>query len=186
MKNFPELTGDCIREFQRNLVRLRRQKIFAEVRGGCASIEITNEGAGWHLHAHMLLDVPFLDIAKVAILWASLVKQQFAIVHISDLRATDYVREVSKYVVKGNELARWPAKDLIEFLTAIHGRRFFFQFGSLRDAREAIALEIEKNRPEKQSCECGCQEFDYETEAMSVMREIEQSHGVFRKRKKRF
>lgn len=42
--------------------RWKRQKWFREldVKGGIASLEITNRGRGWHPHLHVLLDCPWL------------------------------------------------------------------------------------------------------------------------------
>ena len=174
MRNFPILTRSRIRFFRRALLKLRHRKIFAAVKGGCASLEITNEGKGWHLHAHLLLDVRFIDIQKIAIQWGKLVGQEFGIVHIKDVRGQDFVREVAKYVAKGSELATWPAEQLLEFITAIQGCRFFFQFGSLRAAREAIKKTMRDLKPPSPKCECGCGEFFFETLVDALLNEVKQ------------
>ena len=72
-RNFSVLTGRKIREHTRNLARLRRSKCFQRVRGGSISVEITNEGNGWHLHSHWLLDCRWLDMPSVTRRWAKLV-----------------------------------------------------------------------------------------------------------------
>jgi len=83
------------------------------------------------LHSHWLLDVRWLDMKGVSLTWSGLVGQEFAIVKIKDARDRDYLQEVTKYVAEGSELAKWPAEHLLEFVTAIRSRRFFFAFGSL-------------------------------------------------------
>jgi hypothetical protein len=156
------------------LQAIRRTRLFEPVKGGCASIEITNEENGWHLHSHWLLDCRFLDIGEVAKQWGDYVGQEFAIVKIKDVRGSDYVHEVSKYVVEGNAMAEWPAQQILEFVTAIKGTRFFFQFGSLLAQAPAIRRELAAEKPEAEPCECGGTEWTFETEAMSILREIRQ------------
>jgi hypothetical protein len=102
-RNFPVLTRKEIRQLTQRLAKMRRSKCFAKVRGGCVSTEITNEERGWHLHAHLLLDVKWLDMEKVAVTWGKLVGQEFAIVKIKDVREKDYLQEICKYVVEGSE-----------------------------------------------------------------------------------
>ena len=171
MRNFPKLTTEKIREFQKALLALRRQDVFDTVAGGCCSIEITNAGEGWHLHSHLLVDVRWLDMEAISIAWGKLVNQEFGIVKIKDVRGKSYLHEVTKYVAKGSELAAWTAEQLHEFVTSIKGRRFFFQFGSLLKMRPEIMREIARRKPPPKECECGCSEFYYLTEEESQMDE---------------
>lgn len=171
-KNFPVLTHAAIRSHQKNLVRLRRHACFSKVAGGCVSVEITNEGKGWHLHAHWLLDVRWLDVHLVQIAWAALVKQDFSIVKIKDLRGTSYTQEVCKYLAKGSEIASWPAEHVHEFVRAIYRSRFFFAFGSLFKQGPQIRVTLRQQEPEVPPCDCGCDLFFFETEQQAVMNEI--------------
>jgi hypothetical protein len=162
MRNFPILTKREIRFFKKALLRLRHWKIFRNVRGGCCSVEFTNENRGWHMHAHLLLDVKFLDIKKISVKWAKTLGQKFAIVQIKDCRDRDYVKEVSKYVVEGSELAKWDGFQINEFITAIRGHRFFTSFGSLRKLAPQIREQLEFMKPEKFKCECGSRSFRFQ------------------------
>jgi len=164
MRNFQKLTPDKIRDFQKALLKLRRQDIFSQVAGGCCSIEITNAGEGWHLHAHLLLDVKWLDMKAVSIQWGALIAQEFGIVKIKDVRDQSYLHEVTKYVAKGSELAAWSAQDLYAFIRSIKGRRLFFQFGSLLKLGPQIKRELNLRKKAPAQCECGCAEFVYESE----------------------
>ena len=183
MKNFPVLTRTRIRQFQKALLKMRKQKIWAPVRGGCASLEITNEGRGWHLHAHILLDCRFLGIEKVAQVWGALIGQDFGIVKIKDCRGSDYVNEVAKYVCKGSELAKWPGEQIFEFINAIKGLRFFFAFGTLFKMSREIKRQINLDTPGRKVCECGCDKIVVLTEYDIVMAEIDALNGVHRRRK---
>lgn len=169
--NFDILTRKKIREHVRNLARLRRTKCFASVRGGCVSTEITNEDKGWHLHAHWLLDVDWLDMAAVSRAWGKQVGQQFAIVKVKDVRGTVYVAEVAKYLAKGSEIAGWPAEQINEFVQAIRGCRFFGSFGALRKLAPEIRRQLAAEKPPTPLCPCGCGQFHYGTEEAEIKHE---------------
>ena len=171
-RNFKTLTRTRIKEHTGCLASLRRRKIFSSVQGGCVSTEITNEGKGWHLHSHWLLDVRFLPIQRVAQVWASMVGQDFAVCRIYDVRQSEYIQEVCKYVVEGSELASWPADEINQFVQAVRGRRFFQSFGSLRKLAPQIRAEIEAAKPAAKVCDCGCSDFGYETETQAVVSEL--------------
>ena len=171
-KNFPVLTRRRIRTMTRNLAAMRRRESFSRVRGGCVSVEITNEGNGWHLHSHWLLDCDWLSMPEVAEDWASLVGQEFAIVKIKDVRGKEYLQEVSKYVVEGSELAKWPRESILEFVTAVRGLRFFFAFGSLHKLGPVIRGELAAQKPPPPICECGASAFVYEDEPTALVHEL--------------
>jgi len=172
-KNFPVLTRRSIREMTRNLYHMRRRKSFAAVKGGCVSVEITNEKRGWHLHSHWLLDCRWLNMTAVCSDWSSLVGQDFAIAKVKDCRNEQYLQEVSKYVVEGSELAKWPADQVNEFVRAVKGLRFFFSFGSLFKLAPEIRRELFATAPPSPVCDCGCSDFAYEDEATAICHDIE-------------
>lgn len=175
-RNFEVLTRSQIRSHQKALVRLRRSKVFEAVKGGCVSVEITNEGRGWHLHAHWLVDARWVDAAELAVTWADIIGQdERAIVKVKDCRGTSYLAEVSKYVVKGSEIAGWEPHEILEFLVAIHGCRFFFAFGSLFKAGKEIRAEL-RSEHECAVCDCGCSRFVWRDQTTEVCHEIMHRH----------
>jgi len=171
-QNFHVLTRRSIRQMIKSLARLRRHKCFAGVHGGCISIEITNEGNGWHLHSHWLIDAKWLDMPEISRAWAALVGQKFAICKVKDCRGKDYLQEITKYVAKGSEIASWPPETINEFVTAIRGLRFFFAFGSLHALAPAIRRELQAQKPPPPICECGESDFVYESETNAVLHEL--------------
>ena len=173
-KNFPILTPSRLREHQKNLTKIRRLKCWQKVLGGCVSIEITNEGSGWHLHSHWLLDVRWLNMKEISECWGRLCGQEFAIVKIMDCRNSEYLQEVTKYVCEGSEMAKWPPEQIHEFVSAIRGRRFFFPFGSLFKTGRQIRAEVKAAKPAGQPCACGCSDFIFETEEQATINEIRQ------------
>lgn len=173
MRNFPTLTRKKIRDFGRALSKLRRNKLWNDVKGGCVSTEITNEGKGWHLHAHILADVRWLDAGVLAVTWGELVGQQFGIVKVKDARGKDYLGEITKYVVKGSQLASWEPDMINQFIRAIKGVRMFAAFGTLYHLQREIKKQLHLLRPPVEPCECGCSDFVYESETASILHEVE-------------
>jgi hypothetical protein len=188
-KNFPVLTRKKIREHTRALARLRRAKAFARVKGGCVSVEITNENQGWHLHSHWLLDCRWLDMPSVSRAWAKLVGQEFAICKVMDVRERGYLQEVTKYVCDGSEMAKWDPNQLLEFVTAVRRQRFFFTFGTLfhQAAEVRRALMSERGTPEP--CDCGSDTFTYRdalsSEVAAIMLEADQLDAEAKRRQRR-
>lgn len=162
--------------------RLRRQRWF-EATGGCVSMETTNEGRGWHVHLHALLNARFVDVFQLATRWGRLVGQEdHAIVFVKDVRGADYVNEVCKYVVKSSDLASWPPKEIAAFINATQGVRMFRVFGTLFHERRRIKAMLKSMRPPPEPCTvCGSRHFRFETEAQSIYRE----HSLLHQRRRR-
>lgn len=171
-RNFPILTRKKIRQFQKAFARLRRSRLFRDVTGGCISIEITNEGNGWHLHAHVLVNAKWIDASALAVKWGKLVGQEFGIVKVKDARGQDYCNEVTKYVVKGSQLSSWEPEIIAQFIHAIKGVKFFSTFGELFKMRREIRDFLEATKPPQKPCDCGCSDFIYEDETRSICGEI--------------
>src|SRR6266699_4887604 len=176
-RNFQVMTSSAIRSHRIALAKMRRTKCFEKVRGGCVSVEVTNEGRGWHLHSHWLLDVRWLDMASVSRTWAKLVAQDFAIVKVMDCRERSYLTEVTKYVCSGAEMAGWQAEKIHEFVRAVKGKRFFFPFGSLFKDQADIRRALNAEEKEPMMCECGCGKFRFQnavdSEVSAILRECE-------------
>jgi hypothetical protein len=149
-RNFKHLSPEKFREHRKNLVKIRRNKIWAEVKGGCTSVELTNKGEGWHLHSHSLIDARWIDAGKLAIEWGKLCGQEFGIVHRSKIDSIDYEKEICKYVVKPADLIKWRTCDLLEFIKSIHRNRFFFTFGTMKNFKTL-------KQPHEVKCDC-CKE----------------------------
>lgn len=151
-RNREHISNEYVKHFKTNLSKLRRLKLCSGWRGGLSSLEVTNEGKGWHLHAHLLVDVDWLHISNISVAWAKLVRQDFAIVAVRDCREKSYLKEICKYAVKGSELASWSGRSAREYIDAMTGVRQFAVFGSLykdRALRNQIAAEL---TPDKCSC----------------------------------
>src|ERR1700689_2402095 len=81
-RNFHEGLKEKIRESRKNLAKMRRQKFLGKVRGGCASLEFTNEKRGWHMHWHLLVQAQFVPAGALARAWGKLVGPEYANVKV--------------------------------------------------------------------------------------------------------
>ena len=100
-------------------------------------------------------------------------RQEFAIVKIKDVREKEYLQEICKYVVEGSELAKWPAELINEFVQAQRGLRMFNSFGTLREMAPQIRREIAALKPPSPTCECGADDFVYQSEESVIIEDAE-------------
>lgn len=156
VRNVNDLTPEYIRWFKDSWGRLRRSQFAKDWRGGIYSLEVTNEGRGWHLHLHALIDADWIDSKELARNWSKLVGQDFSIVKVKDARRGDYLNEVAKYAVKGSDLARWSGEEIAQFVDAFEGSRTFGIFGSCYGKREEWKNHMKELRDRPMTCDCGC------------------------------
>lgn len=181
MRNTNTLTREGVLKFKDAFARLRRRKFASNWSGGFYSLEVTNESRGWHLHLHALVDARWIDAGELARQWGECIGQmEGAIVKVKDARQGDYLREVTKYAVKGSDFAQWSAPDIIDFVDAFEGVRTFGVFGSLYKVRTEWKEFLEELRSHRIQCECGCSkwrimsedEFAWEVEVAQPERAI--------------
>lgn len=179
-RNTATLTRSRVRDFLKAIARIRRTKFAKKftphwcsiqprrVHGsypwtcGTWCLEVTNESRGWHLHAHLLVESRYIDAVELSFQWAKQIGQDFAIVKVKDAREKDYLAEVTKYVVKSADLAKWEAEEIAEFVVAFKGRRAFGVFGTLVGQRAEYEQIIRSVRDKFNGCKCGCREFTVE------------------------
>lgn len=164
-RNTQEFTSETVRRFKAAWAKLRRRSFAKSWRGGFYSLEVTNEGKGWHLHLHALIDANWIDSGRLAREWADCVGQDFAIVKVKDAREGDYLRELCKYIVDGNQVAAWSPEDVRSYVEAFKGQRTFGVFGVLYKLRKEHRAFLDDVQADKHACECGCTAFRLFSEA---------------------
>jgi hypothetical protein len=174
-RNTDAITFNRVRWFKSCLAKLRRSKLARGWRGGMWSLEVTNEGKGWHLHAHLLVDASWVDGAALSIKWGELVGQEFAIVWVADARKKNYLRELTKYAVKGSQLASWSGLDIAHFVNAFKGNRTFGVFGSLYGKRTQWREWIKSIASDRRKCDCGCSNWSFYSETEWAIHERRQA-----------
>lgn len=178
VRNTWQLTDYYIAACKKALRNLRRSKFARGWRGGCWTLEITNEGKGWHLHFHLLVDADYIDSQQLAKAWAKQVMQDFSIVKVKDVRQSDYLREVCKYVVKGSEIATWTAIEVGQFVSAFKNQRTFGIFGSLYAQNAEWKKTCEELSQKACTCPmCNSMEFQYLEESEFVWRQTVHGFG---------
>lgn len=166
-----QLVDRCLlRHTMKSFGKLRRQKEWKDCKGGCVSMEVTNEGKGWHVHLHILADVRWMPAGLLAQRWAEQMGQDYAIVKVKDAREHQYRAELTKYVVKASEMAQWPAEEIAALIGAVRGVRMFAPFGQFYKLQRSIRAQIQAEKPEAQPCECGCRSFYFDTETSEIWR----------------
>ncbi len=168
----PGITKAHVQEFRKWWTRLRRTKFARHWHGGFYSLEITNEGRGWHLHLHALINAHWIDEAGLSIAWNKATNGLGRIVKVKDARDGKYLKEVTKYAVKGNQLAAWTKEQICEFLDAFTGVRTFGVFGDLYAKRTQFAEWFKAVRDAKPRCNCGSCEVNYFSEADFLERDF--------------
>jgi hypothetical protein len=177
-RNTESISREQIIKSRRRLLMLRRRRLTSRVWGGCASMEFTNEGRGWHLHWHLLLHCRFMCASCIAWEWGQLCGQDFAICKVIPVEEKSYVQEVCKYAVKGSELAGWSGREILEWIEAQDGIRMFSVFGKFGELARFARAQIEQRKPPPEPCDCGhCEWYAGRTEK-EAFRHFERAHGI--------
>jgi hypothetical protein len=172
VQNTTTFNQQIVREFKQFFRKLRRTKFASNWRGGFYSLEVTNEGRGWHLHLHALVDAAWIDAGKLSQEWNRASNGLGRIVRVKDARAKDYLHEVCKYTVKGAQLAAWSATQTRTFIEAFESVRTFGVFGTLYGKRTEWKAWLATIKKHGRACECGCTRFSYFTETEWTMRDL--------------
>jgi len=171
LKNTATLSRSDVVRLRSDFGRLRRRKFCRNWNGGFYSIEVTNEGRGWHLHLHALVDSPWIDQLELAKQWASVTRGRGRIVKAHAARPGSFVSETAKYVVKGNMLAAWSPAQIKMFVQAFQNLRIFGVFGSLYGKRTEFAEWIAELKSVRPRCSCGSCEVKYYSEVEWLIHE---------------
>ena len=161
IRNIRDLTPQHVDEFRAMFGKLRRRKFARNWRGGFYRIQITNDGKGWHVHLHALVDAKWIDGQQLKQEWLSATKGFGYIVHVKDARPADYLKVVTRYIVSGNQIAAWSAATTKTFVRAFQNKRTFGVFGSLYGARTEFSEWLATLKLAKPRCDCGSHDVTY-------------------------
>lgn len=172
LKNTDDFSKGHVIELKKFWTALRRRVFCKNWIGGFYSIEVTNEGNGWHLHLHALVNARWIDKGGLSDEWRSVTNGFGYIVDVADARADSFKRQVKKYVVKGTQLSAWTPTQIATFIDAFDGVRCFGVFGDLFKQRAEFSVFWKNQRKSKPVCECGCCDVYYFTEAQFLERDL--------------
>jgi hypothetical protein len=111
-----------------NEERLGHSFKFHKVLKGLASLEITYGDIGWHVHRHLIVDLPYLPWPILVVLWQHATKGQGKVVDIRPA-TNNSAGELLKYVCKSWEI---PENLHQELLTALKGIKRLRVLGNLK------------------------------------------------------
>jgi len=169
IKNIPDLTAGHVDEFRRYFTKLRRLKFCRNWVGGFYRLEVTNEGRGWHLHLHALVEARFIDEGQLKNVWRKITNGLGFICRVIPVTGDSYLREVTKYVVKGSTIAKWEPSTIVTFLQAFLNKRTFGVFGNLYAKRTEFAEWIAMLKTSRPKCVCGSCNVTYLDEAKFLL-----------------
>lgn len=175
-RNTATITPALMRQMRRNFGKLRHRKWWKKnVKGGVATIEITNIGNGWHPHLHAVIDCRWLSVkttepqdwspkgdwkarcelaaSEVGAVWAKLCGQELASIKIKRANKHTILKEVVKYALKGSDVADMKGK-VGEMIRAMEGTRLMTTFGTVyRVSPEERRLLRNKERSTRLKCD---------------------------------
>ena len=175
LKNVPDFNRAHLDQLTKWFLALRRRKFTRNWIGGFWSVEVTNEGRGWHIHLHALIEAKWIDSGELALQWDSITNHMGRIVCVRDCRGKSYLQEVMKYAVKGSQLAAWSPEQIRTFIRAVDGKHTFGVFGKLWSARTEFAEFIATMKAAKPRCDCGGCNQSYYSETEWTLRELRQN-----------
>ena len=157
------LTRDYLVWVKDCFTQLRRLK-FARKWSGFYTLQVTNNGNGFHAHLHVLIGFPFVDIPKIKHEWARITNGAGQIVKV--VPGHPNLPRLVRYVVRPTELTAWTPAQVGAFARAIENIKTFAVFGSLWSLRTKYAEWLREVRYLNRNCPCcGCNSFDFYTEA---------------------
>lgn len=187
VRNTSMITRSMVKDLKDSFTRLRRMKLCRSWRGGFYSLEVTNESQGWHLHIHALVDAKFIPADQLSVAWDQASRGAGYIVKVKDCRERSYLQEVTKYAVKGSDIASWPSHDILAFIAAFEGVKTFGVFGNLYGKRTEWAEWIKVLQEDRATCECGCCRFQFydwsEWQWKLIQDELSEEHAARPKEK---
>lgn len=136
--------------------RLRHSKMWANVRGALAVLEVTfnEKEQTWHPHLNVIFDGPYISKAQLDEAWVRSTAGRGCITWIerADQRT---VRELLKYITKLTEFVHVP--DAVEwFLRATRGKRFIRTYGSLYRLKLEEIDSQDQDEGQGACPDCGC------------------------------
>jgi len=139
---------DGIKHIRALFAKLRKMKVFAQVKGGAYQIEIKIKPSGYHIHVHTVLDSKFIPYQHLFSAWRKLTG---AVAPQVDIRAADTDAAkvyVAKYAAKSADFDGHP-DDIVAWYNATDGARLFATFGAWYNVTAEDLLNPEgKTKPQ--------------------------------------
>ena len=158
-ENVPSINKAYFSELRLAFVKLRHRDIFNKCIGGFYSIETTYNSKlkSWHVHIHIVADVPFIPKQELSNAWNSITEGSF-VVDIKQIgkeqTPQEASKEVAKYVVKPGDFLQDP-RLVDEYLKAVKGSRLVSTFGKYY----RMVLDDDEDEGGLPDCWCGTNDW---------------------------
>lgn len=146
MKRWTGSPGDGIKHLRDSVQRIRDTTLFARCLGGAYTIEVIPKDDGWHIHAHMVIDAPYMPFRTIVAAWALAVRQPCPHVRIQSAESENVKKYICKYAGK-SMVEDIGLAHIVEWYEAIKGRRLWATFGLWYNAK---LNDLEDGEEEKQ------------------------------------
>lgn len=113
--------------------RFRDTKCMSKCKGGAYTIEVLPKPDGWHIHAHLLVDVPYIPFKVLLRVWSKCLDQPSPHVRIQSACKDAVKKYVCKYASK-SMVEEVGAASIVEWHDAIRGSRLWATFGQWYNA----------------------------------------------------
>lgn len=131
--------------------KLRREKLFKQVKGGSYQIEVKIKPNGWHIHIHTLVDAPFIPQQKLWSAWGRIIGikcPQVDIVAATNDKIKEYV---CKYAAKSADFEQ-EISNIVRWYQATKGLRLFATFGAWFNYVQPSLEDEEDQETPKATC----------------------------------
>lgn len=128
----PRWTGEGpegIKHLRDAIAKLRRRDLFKNCRGGALTIEVLPKPDGWHIHAHLLVDAPYMPWKQLQNEWSDIIGVKDPHVSIQAAECDAARRYVAKYAGK-SIVAEVGDPAIVRWFEAIKGKRMWGTFGA--------------------------------------------------------
>lgn len=110
------------------MTKLRNRKLFDDCQGGAYQIEVLLKPDGYHIHAHLIIDMPYLFHRKLYAAWRDILDAQTVQVDIRAAKTPGERAYVTKYVTK-DSFKQATGYTIVDWWKATKGKRLFGTFG---------------------------------------------------------
>lgn len=159
MKRWHGEPQDGIDYLRKNINLLLKRKLFEEAAGGAYQIEVLIKPDGYHIHAHLIVDMPFLFYRKLFAAWRDLLGGYPPQVDIRAARTEGEKNYVTSYVTKDSYKSIKKA-NIVDWYEATKNRRLFTTFGKWFNVKLEDITDNEKQDHKGMKCPlCGARGY---------------------------
>lgn len=144
-----------IKKLRAAILELRKTNLLKNARAGAYTIELVPKKDGWHIHAHMIVDVEYVPFKKLIAAWSHCIKVKGAHVRVQGASAKAVQSYICKYACKAGADGM-SYTDMVEWYIATKGSRLWATWGAWygKEAAAVIA-EATDERPQAKCPYCG-------------------------------